>query len=74
MEETVRQHALAEGYNFVGPVKVEIFIDDDLKSGDLAVKTDFVGGESQPRLISATVVLRCDRCRSSSGAAPTLTS
>jgi hypothetical protein len=52
LEETVRQHALAEGYNFVGPVKVEVFIDDDLKLGDMAVKTDFVGGESQPRVIS----------------------
>jgi hypothetical protein len=52
LEETVRQHALSEGYNFVGPVKVEVFIDDDLKMGDLAVKTEFVGGESQPRLIA----------------------
>ncbi|MGH9021284.1 MAG: FhaA domain-containing protein [Acidimicrobiales bacterium] len=52
LEETVRQHALTEGYNFVGPVKVEVFIDDDLKMGDLAVKTDFVGGESQPRVLA----------------------
>jgi len=52
LEETVRQHALSEGYNFVGPVKVEIYIDDDLKIGDLAVKTDFVGGDSQPRLLA----------------------
>jgi Protein of unknown function (DUF3662)/FHA domain len=52
LEETVRQHAVSEGYNFVGPVKVEVFIDDDLKSGNLAVTTEFVGGESQPRLIS----------------------
>jgi FhaA, N-terminal domain/FHA domain len=52
LEETVRQHALAEGYNFVGPVKVEVFIDDDLTLGDMAVKTDFVGGESQPRVIA----------------------
>jgi hypothetical protein len=52
LEETVRQHALSEGYNFVGPVKVEVFIDDDLKAGNLAVTTEFVGGESQPRLIA----------------------
>ncbi|MGA2294402.1 MAG: DUF3662 and FHA domain-containing protein [Acidimicrobiales bacterium] len=52
LEETVRQHALSEGYNFVGPVKVEVFIDDDLKTGKLAVTTEFVGGESQPRLIA----------------------
>jgi len=51
LEETVRQHALAEGYNFVGPVAVEVFIDDDLKVGDMAVKTDFVGGDSQPRVL-----------------------
>ena len=53
LEETVRQHAVSEGYSFVGPVAIEIFIDDDLKMGDLAVKTEFVGGESQPRLISS---------------------
>jgi hypothetical protein len=53
LEETVRQHALAEGYVFVGPVKVEIFIDDDLKPGTVEVKTDFVGGESQPRLVAS---------------------
>ena len=52
LEETVRQHAISEGYNFVGPVKVEVFIDDDLKAGNLAVKTEFVGGVSQPRLIA----------------------
>jgi len=52
LEETVRQHALTEGYNFVGPVKIEVFIDDDLKLGDMAVKTHFVGGESQPRLLA----------------------
>jgi hypothetical protein len=53
LEETVRQHAVAEGYVFVGPVKVEIFIDDDLKLGAVEVKTEFVGGESQPRLIAS---------------------
>jgi hypothetical protein len=51
LEETVRQHAVSEGYSFVGPVKVEIFVDDDLKAGVVEVKTEFVGGESQPRLI-----------------------
>jgi len=51
LEETVRQHALSEGYNFVGPVRVEVFIDDDLKAGNLAVVTEFLGGESQPRLL-----------------------
>jgi hypothetical protein len=51
LEETVRQHAINEGYSFIGPVKVEIFIDDDLKVGSVEVKTEFLGGESQPRLI-----------------------
>jgi hypothetical protein len=51
LEETVRQHAVNEGYAFVGPVKVEMFIDDDLKAGVVEVKTEFVGGEIQPRLI-----------------------
>jgi len=53
LEETIRQHALNEGYNFVGPVALEVFIDDELKAGDLAVETKFVGGESEPRLICA---------------------
>jgi hypothetical protein len=53
LEETVRQHAVSEGYSFVGPVKVEIFIDDDLKAGALQVKAEFVGGESQPRLLAS---------------------
>jgi hypothetical protein len=51
LEETVRQHAVSEGYSFVGPVSVEIFVDDDLKVGAIEVTTEFVGGESQPRLI-----------------------
>ena len=53
LEETVRQHALNEGYSFVGPVKVEMFIDDDVKTGDVAVETDFVGGTSEPRFIAS---------------------
>jgi hypothetical protein len=53
LEETVRQHALSEGYAFVGPVRVEIFVDDDLKVGIVEVKTEFIGGESQPRLIAS---------------------
>jgi len=30
---------VSEGFSFVGPVKVEIFIDDDIKPGNLEVKT-----------------------------------
>ncbi|HEY7931913.1 MAG TPA: DUF3662 and FHA domain-containing protein [Acidimicrobiales bacterium] len=51
LEETVRQHAISEGYAFVGPVSVEIFIDDDVKVGQVEVKAEFEGGEAQPRLI-----------------------
>lgn len=50
LEESVRQHALAEGYSFLGPVKLEMFIDDDIKGGDLEVDTEFVPGRSEPRL------------------------
>jgi hypothetical protein len=32
LTETVRQHALSEGYDFVGPVTLELFVDDDLES------------------------------------------
>ncbi len=53
LEETVRQHAINEGYNFVGPVSVEVFVDDDLSAGDVAVSAEFVGGESQPRVIAS---------------------
>ena len=53
LEETVRQHALNEGYSFVGPVSVEIFVDDDVKTGDISVETDFVGGTSEPRLLAS---------------------
>ncbi len=51
LEETVRQHALAEGYNFVGPVAIHVFIDDDLHVGDVAVEATFVGGDREPRLL-----------------------
>jgi len=51
LEETIRQHAISEGYAFVGPVSVEIFIDDDVKVGQVEVKVEFEGGEAQPRLI-----------------------
>jgi len=53
LEETVRQHALNEGYGFIGPVSVEVFIDDDVKAGDVLVKTAFTGGTSEPRLLAS---------------------
>ena len=51
LTETARQHAVAEGYNFVGPVVVEIFVDDALSPGNIKVKAEFIGGESQPRIV-----------------------
>ena len=53
LEESVRQHALNEGYGFIGPVSVEIFVDDDVKTGDVLVKTAFEGGEREPRLLAS---------------------
>ena len=53
LEETVRQHALAEGYAFVGPVRVEVYVDDDLKLGELEVRCEFEAGASQPRLVAS---------------------
>jgi len=53
LAETARQHAVAEGYNFVGPVVVEIFVDDALHAGNLSVRTSFVDGASEPRVITA---------------------
>lgn len=53
LEEAVRQHALDEGYAFVGPVIVEIFIDDEVRRGDVQVRVEFVGGESQPRVLTS---------------------
>ncbi len=52
LAETARQHATSEGYNFVGPVAVEIFVDDDLKAGNMGVKASFVDGVSEPRVIT----------------------
>lgn len=51
LTETARQHALSESYNFVGPVEVELFVDDELSLGDLHAEVTFVGGQSEPRVI-----------------------
>jgi len=51
LTESVRQHALDENYDFVGPVTCELFVDESLAAGDFEVKVGFVGGESQPRLL-----------------------
>lgn len=51
LEESVRQHALAEGYSFIGPVAVSFYLDDDIRAGHLSVVTEFAGGVSDPRII-----------------------
>ena len=51
LTETARQHALGESYNFVGPVVVEMFVDDELAVGTMKVKASFVGGQSEPRIV-----------------------
>ena len=53
LTETARQHAVAEGYNFVGPVAIEIFVDDNLHAGNLAVRASFVDGASEPRVVAS---------------------
>ncbi len=53
LTETARQHAVAEGYNFVGPVAVEVFVDDGLHAGAISCKATFVEGRSEPRVVTA---------------------
>jgi hypothetical protein len=54
LQEIVRGHAVDEGYNFVGPVVVEAFVDDDLAKSNLKVKAAFVEGASDPRVVAST--------------------
>lgn len=54
LREMARDHAKAEGFNFVGPVAVEVFVDDDLHKGSVAIKASFVDGASEPRVVSST--------------------
>jgi len=53
LAETVRQHAVTEGYNFVGPVSLEVFIDENLSLGQMHVTAEFLNGESEPRVIAS---------------------
>jgi hypothetical protein len=54
LTEAARQHAVDEGYNFVGPVVVEIFVDDDLHKGALGLKASYVDGVSEPRVVTSS--------------------
>ena len=51
LTEALRQHALEEGYNFPGPISLHMFVDDELDGAELVVKTAFVSGESEPRVV-----------------------
>ena len=51
---SVRDHALQESYDFVGPVAVQIFEDTSLTMGQLGIRVNFVSGRPQPKLVSLT--------------------
>jgi hypothetical protein len=42
--EAAREHARTEGYGFVGPVEVEIHLDDGLRAGRFTVEAEVVEG------------------------------
>ena len=42
--DAAREHAKTEGYGFVGPVEVEIHLDENLKSGRFTVEAEVVEG------------------------------
>lgn len=49
---SAREYALQEGYDFVGPVNVEIFIDETRSLGEMALRLNFTQGRPAPKLIS----------------------
>ena len=51
---SAREHALQEGYDFVGPLSVQIFEDASLTLGQVGIRVNFVTGRAQPRLVSST--------------------
>jgi len=44
----VREHAGREGYQFVGPVKVDLHVDPDLSVSTFAIESELVEGEDRP--------------------------
>ncbi|MCU1459078.1 MAG: hypothetical protein JWL73_3170 [Actinomycetia bacterium] len=38
LADLAREHAREEGYHFIGPVTVELFVDDDRRRGDCAIR------------------------------------
>lgn len=49
---SAREYALQEGYDFVGPVAVEIFVDETRSLGELALRANFTQGRPTPKLIA----------------------
>jgi len=44
----VREHAGREGYQFVGPVKLELHLDPELSVSTFAIESELVEGEDRP--------------------------
>jgi hypothetical protein len=51
LAESARQHAVNEGYSFIGPVEVELFESKRLKAGRVDIVASFFEGEVQPNLV-----------------------
>ncbi len=49
---SAREYAQQEGYDFVGPVSVEIFVDETRSLGEMAIRCNFTQGRPSPKLIS----------------------
>lgn len=45
LETEAREHARAEGYHFIGPVKVQLVEDPNLRKGDLEIESSLKEGE-----------------------------
>jgi hypothetical protein len=45
LQDALREHAREEGYHFIGPVEVQIEVNDRAKRGDLRVDAEIVEGE-----------------------------
>lgn len=51
---SIKEYALEEGYDFVGPVSMKIVVDPELGLGEMAVRASFTQGAATPTLITPT--------------------
>jgi hypothetical protein len=65
--DAAREHARTEGYSFVGPVEVEIHLDEALKAGRFTVEVEVVEG---PEGLPAGSLALADGTRITIGAEP----